>query len=142
MTTTAQPTRPCRFCVAGWAAATGRIPGATPIVPTAGDCGETHRDDPRVYALARAMAKTMQDRHPSDVQVSYFLEDADEVVDDFVPAPDRWSVRRLPPSANDADDGIDVRLRINDVTYVALEGGKDSRGSVVKLAEFRKWRTS
>jgi hypothetical protein len=136
-----QTTRPCRYCVAGWAAATRRIDG-DPILPTAADCEHAHRDETRVYNLAHAMARAMQARNPSDEQVSYFLEDADEVVDGFDPAPERWRVRRLPACVNDAEDGIDVRLRINDVTYVALEGGKDCRGSVVPLAEFRKWRSS
>lgn len=98
----------------------------------------THRDDPRVYDLARAMAEVMQGRGPSDEQIAWFLGDADDVVDDFVPPPDRWRVRRLPASENDGCDGIEVRLRIHDVTYVALEGGKDSRGSVLRLSAFRE----
>jgi hypothetical protein len=40
---------------------------------------------------------------------------------------DRWS------------EGIDARVRINGVTYVLLVGGKDERGAMVKLAEFREW---
>jgi hypothetical protein len=135
--------RPCRYCIANWAGVCSRVPGQAdrdPILPSAEDCAVEHRDDPRVYGLARAMAKVMQDRHPSDEQVAWFLADADEVVDDFDPPPEQWRVRRLPASANDADHGIEVRLRINDVTYVALEGGKDCRGSVVKLATFRSWQ--
>ena len=136
-----EASRPCRYCVANWTAMTNRhpIPGAGPILPTAEDCKFEHRDDPRVYALAEAMAKVMQDRNPSDAQISYFLGDADDVVDDFDPTPERWRVRKLPESANDGEQGIEIRLRINDVTYVALAGGKDSRGSVVKLATFRSW---
>lgn len=118
---------------------TGKL-GGVPLLPDVEDCQFAHRDDPRVYDLARAMAKVMQDRSPSDEQVSWFLGDADDVVDDFDPAPEVWQVRRLPSSANDPDDGIDIRLRINDVTYVGLEGGKDSRGNVVPLKTFREWR--
>lgn len=134
--------QPCRYCVAVWTGTSTRIPGGLPpVLPSADDCASAHRDDPRVYALAEAFAKALQTRNPSDEQVGWFLEDADDVVDDFDPAPDRWRVRRLPASANDGEQGIDVRLRINDVTYVALEGGKDCRGSVVRLSEFRKlWR--
>jgi hypothetical protein len=130
--------RPCRFCVANWAAVTGRF-DRPPIVPDAAECEMTHRDDPRVYDLALAMAKVFQHRKPTDAQISYFLEDADQVVDRFDPAPEQWKVRRLPPSDNDGPDGIDVRMRINDVTFVGLEGGKDCRGSVVPLKEFRSW---
>lgn len=130
--------RPCRFCVANWAGVSARGGGGEPIRPDPEDCEQAHRDDPRVYGLARAMAKAMQDRYPSDEQVAWFLEDADEVVDDFDPPPDRWRVRRLPESANDGPDGIDARVRINDVTYVVLEGGKDCRGSVVRLSTFRQ----
>lgn len=129
--------RPCRYCVANWTEQTTRY-GGDPILPEQADCEQTHRDDPRVYALAAAMAKVMQDRRPSDAQISWFLEDADDVIDDFQPTPERWRVRRLPASDNDGYDGIEVRLRINDMTYVALEGGKDCRGSLMRLSEFRK----
>ncbi len=128
--------RPCRYCVASWSGATSRH-GDSAIRPTVRDCVDTHRDDPRVYDLARALSEVLQDRRPSDEQVAWFLADADEVVDDFVPPPDRWRVRRLPESANDRFDGIEVRVRINDVTYVVLEGSKDCRGSVLRLSSFR-----
>lgn len=95
-----------------------------------------HRDDPRVYALAQVMAARMQQRDPTEEQVGWFLADADDVIDDFDPPPDRWHVRKLPDTD---EDGIDARLRINDVTYVCLEGGKDSRGSVVRLSTYRSW---
>lgn len=137
-----QPARPCRYCIANWTGMSNRVPGGSdlpPILPTPEDCETTHRDDPRVYALAEAMAKVMQNRKPSDEQIGWFLEDADDVVDDFEPAPEKWRVRKLPTSDNDYDQGIEVRLRINDITYVGLEGGKDSRGSVVKLSTFRSW---
>jgi hypothetical protein len=135
--------RPCKYCIANWAGICSSAPGQDgrgPILPTAEDCAAEHRDDQRVYDLARAMAKVMQDRHPSDEQVAWFLADADDVVDDFDPPPDRWRVRRLPASANDEEQEIEVRIRINDVTYVALAGGKDCRGSVVKLSTFRSWQ--
>lgn len=132
-------TRPCKFCVASVEGYLVRVGSTSGIAATAEDCEYSHRDDPRVYALATAMAKAMQSRSPTDEQISWFLEDADEVVDNFDPAPEKWSVRKLPLAKNDQFDEIEVRLRINDVTYVALEGGKDCRGSVVQLAEFRSW---
>jgi len=125
--------RPCRYCIAGY-----RDVGET-LEPSAQACEFAHRDDPRVYALARALASKFQQKDPTDVQVSYFLEDADEVVDDFDPAPDRWRVRLLPENESDSERDIVCRLRINDVTYVGTEGGKDTRGQMVKLATFRQW---
>lgn len=120
--------RPCRYCIADWA----------PVEVSAEDCEWRHRDDPRVYGLAQALASTLQDRNPSDRQIAWFLADADGVVNHFEPPPARWRVRRLPENANDQYDGIEVRLRINDVTYVALEGGKDCPGDMLSLAEFRR----
>lgn len=133
--------RPCLFCIANWAGATGKFTGE-PLLPTAEDCRFTHRDDPRIYDLARAMASVMQQRKPTDEQVSWFLEDADDVVDDFDPAPERWRVHRLRSAVGDEIDEIDIRLRINGVTYVGLAGGKDCRGSVVTLKEFRSWQSA
>jgi hypothetical protein len=127
--------RPCRYCVANWAGATKSI-DLPPITPTPTDCETTHRDDPRIYDLATAMARVCQQRNPTDEQISRFLADADDVVDDFDPAPARWRIRRLPDTD---EDSIDMRLRINDVTYVCLEGGKDFRGSVVRLSTYRSW---
>ena len=134
----AEAARPCKYCIANWAGITSKG-GHEPILPEVEDCEFAHRDDPRVYALARAFAKVFQDRVPSIEQISWFLEDADEVVDDFEPAPEKWSVRRLRACKTDQEQGIDVRLRINGVTYVGLEGGKDTRGSVVRLSTFRSW---
>ena len=134
--------RPCRYCVANWAEVTGHH-GRPPLVPEPAECEMTHRDDQRVYDLAIAMAKVFQQREPTDAQISYFLADADQVVAHFDPEPgQQWKVRRLPTSDNDGIDGIDVRMRINDVTFVGLEGGKDCQGSVVPLKVFRSWQTS
>lgn len=49
------------------------------------------------------------------------------------------AVRRLTGSVNDYEQGIDARARVNGVTYVVLVGGKDDRGAMVRLAEFREW---
>lgn len=131
--------RPCKYCIAGWAEPrTTVIPeGWTPPVPDPEDCEMAHRDDPRVYALARAMAVENQHPEPTDAQVSYFLEDADEVVDDFVPAPESWLVEKL-PDGKDPFGAVDAWLRINGVGYVALSGEK-CRGQLVKTDEWRSW---
>lgn len=133
--------RPCRYCVANWA---GMSKSDPPLVPDPADCEMTHGEhdvnDQRVYALAAALASCCcRTPTPSDEQVGWFLGDADQVVDDFDPTPEVWKVRKLPESANDGFDEIVQRLRINDVTYVALEGGKDCNGSLVSLKEFRSW---
>lgn len=132
--------RPCKYCVANWAGMGRADLGLEPVVPEPEDCEYAHRDDPRVYELARAIARPIcATRHPSDEQIGWYLSDANDVIDDFDPAPPRWYVRRLPELTNDGTDGIEIRLRINDVTYVGLEGGKGERGQLVKLATFRAW---
>lgn len=130
--------QPCRYCVARWAVPTTNPPGRV-IVPEAQDCQWEHRDDPRVYALALAMAKVFQARKPTDAQIGYLLADANDVIDDFEPPPAEWTVRRLPGLRNDGIEGIEVRMKINNVTYVGLEGGHKERGRVVKLSVFRSW---
>lgn len=131
--------RPCPYCVAdAWAYAEQAGCAYEVVAPKPDDCEFRHRDDQRVYDLARALAAAVcVERHPTDAQIAWSLEDADEVVDDFDPAPSRWSVRRLRPGANDEIRGIEIRLRINGVSYVGLEGGKDERGALLPLAEFR-----
>jgi hypothetical protein len=129
--------RPCQYCVAVWASMARPDLGHKPIRPDPQDCEWEHRDDPRVYDLARAMAKVFQDRRPSDAQIGYFLANANEIVDDFDPAPETWRVRRVRGAKEDQYDGIEVRMRINDVTYVGLEGGKGDRGALLRLSEFR-----
>jgi hypothetical protein len=98
--------------------------------------GAKHRDDQRVYALAIAMARVFQQRNPTDEQVAWFLDDADAVVDDFDPAPEKWRVRKLPETRYDE---FDCRLRINDVTYVIPAGGKE-KSYPVPLATYRGWQ--
>lgn len=131
-------TRPCRYCIANWAGVTTRN-GGTVILPEPADCEMTHRDDPRVYDLAAAYARAIHETDPTDEQISWFLGDADDVIDDFNPAPGRWTVQRLPSGDEDGFRGIDARMQINGEPYVALEGGKDSRGQVVRLSVFEGW---
>lgn len=121
--------RPCKFCLAAY-----------PILFEDGDvtsCEWEHRDDPRVYALATEMARAMSGTG-DDEHTGWFLADADGVVDQFPEPPARWRVSRLPSGKRDGEDGIECRLRINGTTFVALEGGKDSRGSILPLATFRQ----
>jgi hypothetical protein len=122
--TNAEAIRPCRYCRAAY-------PTNEPM-----DCEWTHRDEQRVYDLARAFAKVCQDRHPSDKQIAWFLADADAVVDDFDPTPDKWRVRKLP----DKFDEFDARLRINDVTYVIPVADNECETHPIRLSTLRSWQ--
>jgi hypothetical protein len=120
--------RPCRYCLAAY-----------PILFEDGDttsCEFEHRDEQRVYDLAAAMARVFQQRQPTDEQVGWFLLDADAVVDDFEPAPERWRIRKLPDGKN--DDFV-MRFRINDVTYVIRDGNKE-HVPPVRLSTLREWQ--
>lgn len=119
--------RPCKFCLAAY-----------PILFEDGDvtaCEWEHRDDPRVYELAAAMARLFQKRQPTDEQVGWFLGDADAVVDDFDPPPEKWRLRKLP----DKHLEFAARFRVNDVTYVIQEGGKE-KTNPVRLSTLRGWQ--
>jgi hypothetical protein len=101
--------RPCRYCTANYG-------------EYADDemCEMTHqRPADEVAPLATALARIFQDRNPTDQQVGYFMQDADEVIGDFDPIPEKWRVRKLPMS--ESDEFIQ-RFRINDVTYVVEDG--------------------
>lgn len=119
--------RPCRYCLAAY-----------PILFDAGDistCELTHRDEQRVYDLATAMARLFQQRHPTDEQVGWFVDDADAVVDDFDPVPEKWRLRKLPDTSE-----FDCRFRINEVTYVVQAGGHKSKELPVRLSRLRGWQ--
>jgi hypothetical protein len=111
---------------------------AYPILFEDGDvtsCEWEHRDDPRVYALAAAMARIFQPRPNTDEQIAWFLQDADAVVDDFDPPPEKWKLRKLP----DGNFEFDARFRINDVTYVLQQADKE-KTTPVRLATLRAWQ--
>ena len=119
--------RPCKFCLAAY-----------PILFEDGDvtaCEWEHRDDPRVYALAAAMARIFQPRPNTDEQVAWFLQDADAVVDDFDPAPEKWRIRKLPLGGSGE---FVMRFRINDVTYVIQDGW--GHIAPVRLSVLRAWQ--
>jgi hypothetical protein len=124
-------TRPCRYCAAAYG-----TDGLFAAEELSQMCEWEHRDDQRVYDLATAMARVFQQRNPSDEQVAWFLDDADAVVDDFDPAPEKWRVRRLPETKYDE---FDARMRINDVTYVLQAGGKE-KTTPVRLSTLRGWQ--
>ena len=119
--------RPCKFCLAAY-----------PILFEDGDvssCEFEHRDDPRIYALAAAMARVFQPRPNTDEQIAWFLQDADAVVDDFDPVPAKWRIRKLPDGESDE---FVMRFRINDVTYVCRDG--EDYVPPVRLSLLREWQ--
>ena len=116
--------RPCRYCNAAY--------------PTCADeiCIDfVHRDERRVYDLAIAMASLFQQRPPTDEQVGWFVEDANAVVDDFDPVPEKWRLRKLPLGKYDE---FIARFRINDVTYI-LQDGEKEKTTPVRLSTYRSW---
>jgi hypothetical protein len=119
--------RPCKYCLAAY-----------PILFEDGDvtsCEFEHRDEQRVYDLAAAMARVFQAKEPTDEQVAWFLDDADAVVDDFDPAPERWRVRKLPDDFSE----FDMRFRLNGVTYVVQRADKE-KATPVRLSTLRQWQ--
>jgi hypothetical protein len=115
--------RPCRFCVAAYPEIAGEI------------CETEHRDEQRVYDLGAALAAAFQHRPPSDEQVQWFLNDADAVVDDFDPVPEKWRVHKLP---DDSSEFV-MRFRLNGVTYVVQDGDK-CKTVPVRLSVLRGWQ--
>ena len=116
--------RPCRYCTAAYPSVADEV------------CEYTHRDEQRVYDLATAMAAVFQHRPPTDEQVGWFVDDADAVVDDFDPPPQKWRVRKLPDGHYDE---FVCRFRVNDVTYVIQDGDK-SKELPVRLSALRQWQ--
>ena len=115
--------RPCRYCVAAYPSCADEI------------CGDhIHRDEQRIYDLAIAMARVFQQRQPTDEQVGWFVDDANAVVDDFDPVPEKWRVRKLPDDFRE----FDCRFRINDVTYV-LQPAEFEKAYPVRLSTYRSW---
>jgi len=112
---------PCRYCTAAYPEIAQEI------------CEWEHRDEQRIYDLATAMARVFQQRQPTDEQVQWFLGDADNVVDDFDPQPEKWRIRKLPPTRYDE---FVARFRVNDVTYV-IQDGKD-KCPAVRLSWLRE----
>ena len=98
---------------------------------------EHERNDQPLYDLATAVARIfLGTRTPTDEQIGWCLHDADCIIGDWDPLPDRWRVRRLPTGGESGE--FDARIRVNDVTYVIPEGGKDTPGEPIRLATYRQ----
>ena len=115
--------RPCRFCLAAYPAVAHET------------CQFEHRDDPRIYALAAALAAMFQSGFQSgsvtDEKIGWFLADADAIVDDFDPAPERWEVGQLP-----CDPEFVMRFTVNGETYIVQDG--EGHVTPVRLSTFRQ----
>lgn len=115
--------RPCRYCRAAYG-------------DDAELCEFAHGHSvEEVGTLAAAMARIFQQRNPTDEQIGWFMDDAEAVIEDFDPVPDKWRLRKLPMSV---DDEFIVRFRVNDVTYV-IENG-EGHIPPVRLTTLRTWR--
>lgn len=116
--------RPCRYCLAVCLTIADEI------------CDEFyHRDTQPLYDLATALAAVFQHRPPTDEQVGWFVDDAEAVIRDFDPLPEKWRIRRLPEARYTE---FDCRFRVNDVTYVVQAGDK-SKELPVRLSTYRQW---
>jgi hypothetical protein len=115
--------RPCRYCLAAY--------------PTVADdtCMWEHRDEPRIYELATAMARIFQQPEPTDEQVCWFLSDADVVIDDFKPAPEEWKLHKLPDDFSEFSE-FTARFQINGITYVVPDG--EGHMLAIRLSTLRK----
>jgi hypothetical protein len=107
--------------------------------PTLGadDTCHSHRHEERVVALARAMAVEFQRPDPSDEQIAWFLDDADAVIDDFVPAPEAWEITDH-VTMPEEPPGIVDRFRINGVEYV-LQDADWEPARPVRLTTYLSW---
>ena len=93
-----------------------------------------HRHEPRVFALAEALANVCQS-DVTDEKVGWFVDDAEAVIDDFDPAPSEWSVTE--PELSDRI-GVEQEFRINDQPYV-LPASEWEPSPPVSLATWLKW---
>ena len=103
----------------------------------ADDTCHSHRHEDRIVELARAMAVEFQRPDPSDEQVAWFLDDADAVIDDFVPAPEAWEITDKEVMPKDLP-GIVSRFRINGVEYVLQDSDWEPAHPVL-LSTYRSW---
>jgi hypothetical protein len=115
--------RPCRFCVAAYGL-------------DAQECEWSHEVPAgELEPLARKFAHVFGGRPgvtATDEHVGWYMEDAQAVIGDFDPVPERWTMRRLPDSGE-----FVVRFRLNDVTYVVQHG--EGYVEPVRLSLLRQW---
>jgi hypothetical protein len=103
----------------------------------ADDTCHSHRHEDRIVTLARAMAVEFQRPDPSDEQIAWFLDDADAVIDDFVPAPEAWQITDH-VTMPEEPPGIVDRFRINGVEYV-LQDADWEPARPVRLTTYLSW---
>ena len=103
----------------------------------------SHRHEPRVFALAEAMAHVMQ-TDVTDEKIGWFVDDANAIVDDFNPTPDAWEVTESQPPAWDEDldeptlPGISHTFTVNGRRYVVQDSDWEP-ASPVALDTYLSW---
>ncbi len=89
---------------------------------TGDDTCQTHRHEPRVFALAEALARSIHEEQTGDEQIGWLLDAADAVVDDFDPTPEAWEVSRWEMAdGKDRGMGLIQTLTINGRAYVVQD---------------------
>lgn len=122
MTSVEQALLQCRYMAAAY-------PGLS-----AEESCSNHRHEPRVFALAEALAKVCQP-DVTDEKVGWFVDDADAIVDDFDPTPSEWKLTG--PELSDRI-GVTQELAINDRAYV-IPDSEWEPAPPVALATWLRW---
>lgn len=107
---------------------------AYPTLDAEDTCGD-HRHEPRIFALAKALAEVFQQPDPSDEQIAWFIDDADSVADDF-PGVTEWKIDS--PDAYPNEFGVEALLTINGRHYVLPESELEP-STPVSRAEWDSW---
>jgi len=94
-----------------------------------------HRHDPRVFALARAMAEIFQKPEPTDEQIAWFLDDADAIVDDFPPEQEQWAIL---DGEYPKESGLDHQFTLNGIAYV-VQASDWEPAHPVKRETYESW---
>jgi hypothetical protein len=109
---------------------------AYPTLTAEDTCEDFHRHEPRVFALAKALARAFQSEPISDEKIAWFLNDADAIVDDFGgPEWDDWTVAIID---GPLPHGLDKRLMVNGVEYV-LPAAEWEPSVPVKRETWESW---
>ena len=103
------------------------------------DTCDDHRDDPRLYDLARAFAVACGHHpEPSDDVIGWFIEDAEAVIDDFSPEMTAWVVTTPTPPSEEESFQLDFTLTINGEAYVIQQSEWES-ARPVKRSTWESW---
>ena len=102
------------------------------------DTCDDHRDDTRLYDLARTFAVACSHPEPSDEVIAWFIEDAEAVIDDFPPEMTAWVVTTPTPPSEEESFQLDFTLTINGEAYVIQQSEWES-ARPVKRSTWESW---